>query len=222
MCLVVQSHSTPCKEQIATSSARVPAVFWWTPERELMALSTICWYVARGLRRELDHLEIIITFLFVRWVGFKYIFDKYFKLVCDLFPWVVLVHESYKTGVGKYWCNLSRNSSFQQIRSCCVCWLIAAYQDVMREVGCQTLDAILLTHWHADHTGGVNDVLNALGGNIPVFKWVSHKRSRSYQMTTPMHPRLLPELPLHARDVPDSSTGCQRRALKLGPAAQAL
>ncbi|CAM9564188.1 unnamed protein product, partial [Hapterophycus canaliculatus] len=42
--------------------------------------------------------------------------------------------------------------------------------DVMRETGCQKLDAILLTHWHADHVGGVNDIQRALGGNIPVFK----------------------------------------------------
>lgn len=47
-------------------------------------------------------------------------------------------------------------------------------QEVMREVGCQTLDAILLTHWHADHVGGVADICNALGGVIPVFKRVSH------------------------------------------------
>ncbi|CAN0165790.1 unnamed protein product, partial [Ectocarpus fasciculatus] len=42
--------------------------------------------------------------------------------------------------------------------------------DVMRQAGCETLDAILLTHWHADHVGGVNDIRKALGGNIPVFK----------------------------------------------------
>ncbi|CAN0246748.1 unnamed protein product [Ectocarpus fasciculatus] len=40
----------------------------------------------------------------------------------------------------------------------------------MRQAGCETLDAILLTHWHADHVGGVNDIRKALGGNIPVFK----------------------------------------------------
>ncbi|CAM9175468.1 unnamed protein product [Pylaiella littoralis] len=54
--------------------------------------------------------------------------------------------------------------------------------DVMREVGCQTLDAILLTHWHADHTGGVNDVLKALGGDIPVFKWPS-STAESFEYT---------------------------------------
>eukprot|EP00903_Cladosiphon_okamuranus_P009331 g8899.t1 len=43
-------------------------------------------------------------------------------------------------------------------------------QEVMKEVGCQTLDAILLTHWHADHVGGVEDIRHALGGVIPVFK----------------------------------------------------
>eukprot|EP00904_Undaria_pinnatifida_P001478 jgi/Undpi1/11330/HiC_scaffold_30.g13628.m1 len=48
----------------------------------------------------------------------------------------------------------------------------ARIQDVMRKVGCEGLDAILLTHWHADHVGGVADVLQALNGqNIRVFKW---------------------------------------------------
>ncbi|CBJ48495.1 Zn dependent hydrolase or glyoxylase [Ectocarpus siliculosus] len=42
--------------------------------------------------------------------------------------------------------------------------------DVMRQAGCEMLDAILLTHWHVDHVGGVNDIRKALGGNIPVFK----------------------------------------------------
>lgn len=44
----------------------------------------------------------------------------------------------------------------------------------MSEVGCETLDAILLTHWHADHVGGVEDIRKALGGVIPVFKRVSY------------------------------------------------
>lgn len=44
----------------------------------------------------------------------------------------------------------------------------------MREVGCEGLDAILLTHWHLDHVGGVKDILKALGDpSIPVFKKVS-------------------------------------------------
>lgn len=49
----------------------------------------------------------------------------------------------------------------------------------MREVGCQTLDAVLLTHWHADHVGGVEDIRRALGGVIPVFKRVSCVRWQS-------------------------------------------
>ncbi|CAN0504570.1 unnamed protein product, partial [Scytosiphon promiscuus] len=43
----------------------------------------------------------------------------------------------------------------------------------MRKVGCEGLDAILLTHWHEDHVGGVIDVLKAFKGqSIPVFKRV--------------------------------------------------
>ena len=41
-------------------------------------------------------------------------------------------------------------------------------------MGCEGLDAILLTHWHADHVGGVKDIHKALGGqSIPVYKRVS-------------------------------------------------
>ncbi|CAN0551672.1 unnamed protein product [Ectocarpus sp. 12 AP-2014] len=40
----------------------------------------------------------------------------------------------------------------------------------MKQAGCEMLDAILLTHWHADHVGGVSEIRKALGGNIPVFK----------------------------------------------------
>eukprot|EP00752_Nemacystus_decipiens_P016455 g14710.t1 len=47
---------------------------------------------------------------------------------------------------------------------------VAHLLEVMRQVGCETLDAILLTHWHADHVGGVEDIRKALGGGIPVFK----------------------------------------------------
>lgn len=47
-------------------------------------------------------------------------------------------------------------------------------QGVMKEVGCETLDAILLTHWHADHVGGVEDIRKTLGGVIPVYKRVSY------------------------------------------------
>ncbi|CAN0082693.1 unnamed protein product [Ectocarpus sp. 8 AP-2014] len=42
--------------------------------------------------------------------------------------------------------------------------------DVMKQAGCEMLDAILLTHWHADHVGGVSEIRKALGGDIPVFK----------------------------------------------------
>ncbi|CBJ48492.1 conserved unknown protein [Ectocarpus siliculosus] len=42
--------------------------------------------------------------------------------------------------------------------------------DVMKQAGCEMLDAILLTHWHADHVGGVSEIRKALGGNISVFK----------------------------------------------------
>lgn len=97
---------------------------------------------------------------------------------CETTCWVVLLFGKTKRALENI-CATCRPrcrvySSFQQIRFR-VFWLIAAHQDVMREVGCQTLDAILLTHWHADHTGGVNDILKALGGDIPVFKWVSYE-----------------------------------------------
>lgn len=52
--------------------------------------------------------------------------------------------------------------------------LSLAAQNVMREVGCEGLEAILLTHWHEDHTGGVEDILKRLGNSkIPIFKRVS-------------------------------------------------
>lgn len=48
----------------------------------------------------------------------------------------------------------------------------------MRKVECEGLDAILLTHWHTDHVGGVIDIRQALKGqSIPVFKRVSPRVS---------------------------------------------
>ncbi|CAN0424610.1 unnamed protein product [Ascophyllum nodosum] len=52
-----------------------------------------------------------------------------------------------------------------------VAGFIELFTEVMGEMGCEGLDAILLTHWHADHVGGVKDIHKALGGqSIPVYK----------------------------------------------------
>ncbi|CAM9545060.1 unnamed protein product [Choristocarpus tenellus] len=43
-------------------------------------------------------------------------------------------------------------------------------REVMHAVGCDDLESIVLTHWHADHVGGVNDICRSLGKAVPVFK----------------------------------------------------
>jgi endoribonuclease LACTB2 len=41
----------------------------------------------------------------------------------------------------------------------------------MQEVGCSELAAIICTHYHADHVGGVGDILKRFkGSSIPVYK----------------------------------------------------
>ena len=47
----------------------------------------------------------------------------------------------------------------------------------MQQSGCHTLSAVLLTHWHHDHTGGLQDVLQHFSPQpIPVYKAQPHLR----------------------------------------------
>ena len=61
----------------------------------------------------------------------------------------------------------------------------------MADSGCSSLSAVLLTHWHHDHTGGLHDLLTHFAPHpIPVYKAQPHLRglappSLSYQPLTP-------------------------------------
>lgn len=47
---------------------------------------------------------------------------------------------------------------------------IALLRRAMRETGCEDLEAILCTHRHYDHIGGLESIYEALGRQVPTFK----------------------------------------------------
>ena len=53
-------------------------------------------------------------------------------------------------------------------------------QSVMGEVGCEEITAIILTHYHFDHIGGVPQLLQQFGP-VPVYKWAAHGDARTEQ-----------------------------------------
>jgi ribonuclease/clavin/mitogillin len=57
---------------------------------------------------------------------------------------------------------------------------LANLQDCMAKSSCQHLSAILCTHWHHDHTGGLKDILPVLktkdGDQVPVYKHIPSLR----------------------------------------------
>lgn len=43
-------------------------------------------------------------------------------------------------------------------------------EEALAQTGCKEIEGIVLTHAHPDHIGGVNQVRNHFGSNIPVYK----------------------------------------------------
>lgn len=50
-------------------------------------------------------------------------------------------------------------------------YFIAQLEHVMQKLGIESIAAILITHGHVDHIGGVKAVRERFGEDIPVWKW---------------------------------------------------
>ena len=52
----------------------------------------------------------------------------------------------------------------------------ALIAEALKEAGAEGLQAMLLTHHHYDHTGGVGQVREAFGNKLTAYKWLVDER----------------------------------------------
>jgi ribonuclease/clavin/mitogillin len=50
----------------------------------------------------------------------------------------------------------------------------------MQSSGCAGIEGIVISHWHHDHLGGVRQVQQALGPDIPVYKYMPEQPEEAY------------------------------------------